>query len=122
MEKLLFQVEDYLFCFDLEYVIMVEQYEKVKDELGDIKVLDFKKFYSDLNKPAGKEVIFLGKDGNVVGLLVDKVLRVMKTSEISPYKNENFMLEYIKGVLKISNFESCYLVDAKKILEVAYEK
>lgn len=122
MEKLLFQVEDQLFCFELEYVLMVEQFEKVKDELGDIKVIDLKKIYSSIDKPSGKEVIFIGVEGNIVGVLVDKILSVIKAVEISPYKNENFMVEYTKGEIKISNFEVCYLLDAKKILEVAYEK
>jgi len=122
LEKLLFQSDDQLFCLDLEFVIIVDRYEKVKNEIDGIKLIDFRKLYSQFEKPAGEEIIFIGKNDEVLGILVDKILKVIKTSEISPYKNEKFMLEYIKGVMKISDFENCYLLDAKKILEVAYEK
>jgi len=122
LEKLLFQVDDKLFCIEIDYVVLVEQYEKVKDQLDDIKVIDFRTLYNQQNSRAGEDIIFIGKDGRVLGLIVDKILKLIKNDEISTYKNENFMLEYIKGVVKISNYEDSYLIDAKKILEVAYEK
>ncbi|MCX8084388.1 MAG: chemotaxis protein CheW [Calditerrivibrio sp.] len=121
MEKLFFKCDDYIFCFDVLDVLLVEDYQKIKNQLEDIKIIDFKTLYQKNAHSGQNHIIFLGKNEKIIGLLVDKVLTVEKIKEISPYNNEKFMIEYVKGVCSLKD-NKCYLLDANKILEGAYEK
>ncbi|MCA1927941.1 MAG: chemotaxis protein CheW [Calditerrivibrio sp.] len=96
--------------------------DNVVDKVNKIKLVDFGFLYYKSAKGKPSEVVFLSFDGNVLGIIVDKIVIVKKIDKISAYNNEKNMLEYISGSFKLSGFEDCYLIDIKKLFEVAYEK
>ncbi|MEF3254411.1 MAG: chemotaxis protein CheW [Deferribacterales bacterium] len=103
--------------FDINDVLYVDYYKNVVNELTTIKIVDI------LNsRLGGEEVIFLGFEGMVLGIRVDKIITVKQINEIFAYNNEKNMLEYIKGYCHLENNTKCYILDVKKIFEVAYEK
>lgn len=96
--------------------------DNVADKLNKIKLIDFGLLYYNSLQGNPSEVVFLGFDGKVLGIIVDKVMMVRKIDKISTYNNEKNMLEYISGSFELSDFEECYVIDIKKLFEVAYEK
>jgi len=119
LKGLKFKQGDFHFIVDVRDVLQVASRKDVQDDLKEIKNLDFRKLINVGN--SSEEVIFIGRDDNIMGLLVEKVIEVSEIGEVFPFEKENFVIEFIKGMVK-QNDMIYYLIDFDKITEVDYEE
>ncbi|MBC7196034.1 MAG: hypothetical protein H5U39_02135 [Deferribacterales bacterium] len=119
MKGLKFKQGDFHFIVDVRDILHVASRKDVKDDLKEIKNLDFKKLLNVGN--SSEEVIFIGRDDKIMGLLVEKVIEVSEIGEVFPFEKEIFVIEFIKGMVKYNDV-IYYLIDFDKIIEVDYEE
>lgn len=115
MKGLKFRQGDFYFFVDIFYVLHIASLKDVKEELNEIEHINLKEL---LNSNAeAEEVIFIGKSGKVLGLIVEDVLEVADIKSVSAFDNRDFVLDFIKSVTKIDNV-TYYEIDCKKLIEV----
>jgi chemotaxis signal transduction protein len=119
LKGLKFKQGDFHFIVDVRDILHVASRKDVKDDLKEIKNLDFKKLLNVGN--SSEEVIFIGRDDKIMGLLVEKVIEVSEIGEVFPFEKEIFVIEFIKGMVKYNDV-IYYLIDFDKIIEVDYEE
>ncbi|UOD33848.1 hypothetical protein DSN97_06625 [Deferribacteraceae bacterium V6Fe1] len=119
MKGLKFKQGDFHFIVDVRDILHVAGKKDVEDDLKEIKNLDFKKLLNVGN--SSEEVIFIGRDDKIMGLLVEKVIEVSEIGEVFPFEKEIFVIEFIKGMVKYNDV-IYYLIDFDKIIEVDYEE
>jgi chemotaxis signal transduction protein len=115
LKGLKFKQGDFYFFVDIFYVLHIAALEDVKEELNEIEHINFKEVLHSNAK--AEKVIFIGKSGKVLGLIVEDVLDVADIKGVSPFENSDFVLDFIKGVTKIDNV-TYYEIDCKKLVGV----
>lgn len=114
MKGLKFRQGDFYFFADIFYVLHVVALKDVKDELNEIEHINFKQLLNSGKEP--EEIIFIGKNRKILGLIVEDILEVADIENISPFNNSDFASDFIKGVIKVNNV-IYYEIDCKKLVE-----
>ncbi|BAI79677.1 hypothetical protein DEFDS_0165 [Deferribacter desulfuricans SSM1] len=118
MKALMFKVADVLFLVDLKDLLHVSLYEEY-DPKEDIKILDLSNFLEGtVNK---KYILFITDDKKYVGVISDEIYDILEYNEYKSFEKDERKLNFLKGVVDYNN-SLLYLIDAEKLIEVAYEK
>jgi chemotaxis signal transduction protein len=119
LKGLKFKQGDFHFIVEVKYVLHVASKSDVEDDLREIKSVNFQKLLNTGSE--SEEVIFLGRDDNIVAMIVEKVIEVSEIGEVFPFEKDIFVIEFIKGMVKYNGI-IYYLIDFEKITEVDYEE
>lgn len=119
MKGLRFRQGEFNFLVDINYVLHIADYFKVKDELEGIEMLNFQEMFSTGKLPS--EIIFLGKGNIVKGIRVEEVLGVFQFKDVSPIEEGSLMADFVSTTVKLGG-EIFYVIDPQKIIGVNYEE
>lgn len=119
MKGLRFRQGEFNFLVDIEYVLHIDDYFEVKNELEDIEVFNFQEIFNTGELPS--EIIFIGKGKSVKGIRVEQALGVFQVKDIVPLGKGVLMIDFIDTITKDSG-EVFYIIDPQKIIGVNYEE
>ncbi|MGA1862364.1 chemotaxis protein CheW [Deferribacter thermophilus] len=118
MKALMFKIADVMFLVNLEDLLHVSLFEEY-DESEGLTVVDLSD-YLDGNSNK-KYILFVTNNKTYVGIICDEIYDILEYNEYKPFEKGEKKLDFLKGVVTYKD-NLIYLLDAEKLIEVAYEK